>query len=288
MAKILITGAKGQLGQCLSDAAMRQGRHKIFGYDIDRLNILDREAVFSITQAVGAEVLLNCAAYTAVDQAEKEPGQAWAVNADSVIGLAEVCDRLGILLVHISTDYVFDGTSSIPYTEENAPHPLSVYGASKLAGESFALACRRGIVVRTSWLYARTGHNFISSILRLGAEHKEIRVVNDQISAPTYGPHLAEALLQMITLIETSCMADSLMGLYHFSDTGSCSRFAFAQKIKEYARFKAMILPVSSSDYPALAKRPAYSVLNSKKMTTAFDIVPPFWENGLKYYFTLI
>lgn len=288
MAKILITGAKGQLGEALLNEAPHWSMHAVFGYDVDRLNILDLEAVYRTAKEVNATVLLNCAAYTAVDKAEEEQERAWAVNAEAVRGLAEVCGRLGMLLVHISTDYVFNGASTVPYTEEDIPHPLSAYGASKLTGEEFALSYQRGVVVRTSWLYTPTGRNFISSILRLGAEEEELRVVCDQTSVPTYGPHLAAALLRMIGQIEEAGWPNSLMGLYHFCNGGSCSRFAFAQKIKELSRFKAAVLPVASSEYPALAQRPLYSVLHTQKITTSFGIIPLPWEEGLKDYFASI
>ncbi|MCL2502408.1 MAG: dTDP-4-dehydrorhamnose reductase [Bacteroidales bacterium] len=286
MAKILITGSKGQLGQCLLDMALRFPIHDLFGYDVDRLDILDAQAVYQTAKETGATVLINCAAYTAVDKAEQEHGKAYAVNTYAVKGLAEVCGQLDMLLVHISTDYVFDGASSMPYTEEDMPNPLSVYGASKLAGERFVLSYQRGIALRTSWLYTIGGHNFMSSMLRLGSQEEEIRVVNDQISAPTYGPHLAEALLQMITQIEAAGISAAPMGLYHFSGSDSCSRFTFAQKIKELSGFKATILPIASSEYPTWAKRPAYSVLDTQKISTTFGLVPPPWREGLKDYFT--
>ncbi|MCL2728172.1 MAG: dTDP-4-dehydrorhamnose reductase [Bacteroidales bacterium] len=288
MAKIIITGSKGQLGQCLLDAAIRFPVHNFLSYDIDQLDICDTQAVYQTAMETGATAIINCAAYTAVDQAEQEREQAWAINAKAVKGLAEVCDRLNMLLIHISTDFVFDGVSSTPYTEDDLPNPLSEYGASKLAGEQFALSYKRGVVVRTSWLYAPVGHNFMSTILRLGVQKDEIKVVCDQTGSPTYGPHLAEALLRMVTQIEASQMPDSLMGLYHYANRGSCSRFAFAQKIKEVSEFRATILPVASSEYPALAKRPAYSVLDTKKISAFFGIVPPCWADAIRPYMLFV
>ncbi|MCL2728369.1 MAG: dTDP-4-dehydrorhamnose reductase [Bacteroidales bacterium] len=284
MAKIIVTGSKGQLGQCLLDAATRFPHHHLMGYDIDQLDISDTQAVFQTAKERRATAIINCAAYTAVDKAEQEQGQAWAINSEAVKGLAEVCDRLGILLIHISTDFVFDGTIFEPYTEKDIPNPLSEYGASKLSGERFALSCRRCIVVRTSWLYAPNGHNFMSSIVKLGNQKEEIRVVNDQIGSPTYGPHLADALLQMVTQVEVSRLPDELMGLYHYANNGSCSRYEFAQKMKELSGFGARIVPVVSSEYPTLAKRPAYSVLDTKKITACFGIVPPYWADAIRPY----
>ncbi|MDR2585221.1 MAG: dTDP-4-dehydrorhamnose reductase [Prevotellaceae bacterium] len=285
MARIVITGAKGQLGRSLMDAASRFSVHELYGYDIDQLDITDTQVLHQMAKETGATVLINCAAYTAVDQAEQEEEKAMAINRDAVTGLVEVCSQLKINLIHISTDYVFDGEAKTPYREEDRPNPLSVYGASKWAGERVALSYRKGVVVRTSWLYTVTGNNFISAILRLGVEKEELRVVTDQISTPTYGPHLAQALLTMVEQIEASKTPDSLMGLYHFANRGFCSRFKFAKKIKEYSGFKADIKPISSLDYPTPAQRPTWSVLDTNKIKTTFGIVPNDWEDGLQDYF---
>jgi len=285
MTKILITGSKGQLGQALMGVAMRFPECAIVGYDVDKLDVLDVDAVYGGAKSQGAEVMINCAAYTAVDKAEVEADEAYLLNAKAVEGLTKVCGQLNMLMIHLSTDFVFDGLASAPYTERDQPRPLSVYGASKLAGEAFVLKYGRGVVVRTSWLYALHGHNFMSSILRLGAERDVIEVVNDQIGSPTYAPHLAEALLQMVGQIGRSQEPDSLMGLYHFSNSGSCARFEFAQKIKEVARFKARIEPVPSWTYPTAAPRPAYSALNCEKVARNFGFRLRLWEEGLNDYF---
>ena len=284
MAKILITGANGQLGQSLLHAASRFPNHHLIGFDLDRLDIADMDAVHHAAKSFGVQMVINCAAYTNVDKAEAEPDPVYAVNKEAVRGLSTVCERLDITIIHLSTDYVFDGKSATPYTEDDKPAPLSVYGASKLSGEAFVLSYRRGVVVRTSWLYSPYGHNFVSTILRIGNELKEIKVVNDQTGSPTYAPHLADALLQIATQIEDSSTPESLMGLYHYANSGACTRFDFAQKIKEYAPFQAQIVPVLSSAFPTPAHRPPYSVLETKKITKTFGIVPPPWENGLKTY----
>ena len=287
MAKIIITGVKGQLGQCLLDAASHHPNHSVAGYDIDRLDILNSDAVYETAKAAGAKALINCVAYNAVDKAEREQSEAWALNAYAVKGLAEVCERLGMWLLHISTDFVFDGNATLPYKEDDTPNPLSVYGASKLGGEQFALSYKRAIVVRTSWLYAPNGTNFLSSLLHLGARQEELRVIDDQIGSPTFTPHLAEALLQIIGEIEASPTPDSLMGLYHFANGGACSRFAFAQEMKERAKFGARLVPISSSAHPTEAIRPAYSVLNCDKIGRLFGIKPPSLEDGLHDYFKM-
>ena len=286
MAKILITGAKGQLGQCLLDAASLFPNHHVVGYDINKLDICEPDAAYKTAKRAQAEVVINCAAYTDVDRAEQESDRAYALNRWGVRELVKACDRLGMVFIHLSTDYVFDGLTSTPYTEEDKPNPLSVYGASKFAGEAYALSYERGIVVRTSWLYAPHGANFLSSVLRLGTEQKELLVVNDQIGSPTFAPHLADALLRMAGEIERTEAHSSLMGLYHFSNQGACSRFDFVQKVKEYAPLEAEIVPVSSSFYPTPARRPAFSALHTKKIEETFGIVPPQWDEGIKSFIT--
>ena len=286
MAKVLITGAKGQLGQCLMDAASCFPVHRVVGCDIDQVDICEPDTVYRVAKADNVKVVINCAAFTNVDKAEENPDIACETNEKGVQRLTDVCDQLGALLVHLSTDYVFDGMASLPYRENDKPHPISVYGASKLAGERYVLSYGRGVVVRTSWLYSPYGHNFVATILRLGAVRQEIEVVNDQTGSPTYAPHLAEAILQMVEKIECSTAPESLMGLYHFSNRGQCTRFEFAQKIKEQALFGARIVPIPTSAYPTPARRPAYSVLDTQKITETFAIVPPVWEDGLNSFFT--
>ena len=285
MSKILITGAKGQLGRSLLDAISHFPTHQVIGFDINELDILDMKAVYDKAKAFGAEVLINCAAYTNVDKAEEDSDIAYAVNDKAVGGLTMVCNRLGMVLIHLSTDYVFDGKATKPYKEEDIARPLSVYGASKLGGEQHVLSYRRGLVVRTSWLYSSSGNNFLSAILRLSGEQEVIKVVNDQTGTPTCARHLAEVLLQIAREIEISYAPESLMGLYHFANSGSCTWFAFAQKIKEVAQLHTRMVPIPSSEYPTPAKRPPYSVLDTQRITKIFGIVPPHWEDGLKTYF---
>ena len=284
MAKILITGAKGQLGQSLLEAASRFPCHSLVGYDIEGLDILDVDAVYREAKSQRAEALINCAAYTAVERAEREPDEAYFLNAKAVEGITETCRKLNLLLVHLSTDYVFDGKSFEPYKESDPPHPLSVYGASKLAGEAFVLKYGRGVVVRTSWLYSPYGDNFVASILRLSAKRDVIEVVDDQTGSPTYAPHLAEALLNMAGQLLAGPTPDSLMGLYHLSGSGACSRFELAQKIKETSGFEARIAPIPTSAYPSVAQRPACSVLHCEKVARVFGITLPSWQEGVGEY----
>lgn len=285
MAKIIITGAKGQLGQSLLDEAVHFPEHTLVGYDIAELDIFDVDAVYQMAQKQKTDVVVNCAAYTAVEKAENNPSSACLINAKAVEGLVKVCSILNLFLVHLSTDYVFDGTSALPYKECEIPRPLSIYGASKLEGERFVLHYGRGMVVRTSWLFAPKGQNFVTTILRHGVEKDKIEVVDDQTGSPTYAPHLAYALLKMVGRITTSQTPEQLMGLYHLSNGGSCSWYEFAKKIKEISGFRASIVPVQTSSYPSAVKRPAYSVLNCSKVARTFGVTLPEWRVGISDFF---
>ena len=280
MANILISGSYGQLGQALLAAATEFPAQHIWGYDLDQMDVCQIETVKEKLQKHRADVLINCAAYTAVDAAEEHTAAAQALNTQAVGALAELCHNAGLLFVHISTDYVFDGQSHQPYVEDDAPKPLSVYGASKRAGEVLALAYPRSLVIRTSWLYAPGGKNFVNTMLRLGHERPSIEVVHDQVGVPTYAPDLARAILQIIEH-EGKILEAARCGLYHYCNQGQCSWYEFACKIKEYAGFPADVHPIPSADYPVAAARPSYSVLSTKKIQKAFGLQIPPWEDGL-------
>jgi dTDP-4-dehydrorhamnose reductase len=281
MANILISGSYGQLGQALLAAASEFPAHKLWGYDLDQMDICQIETVKDKLQKHRADVLINCAAYTAVDAAEEHREAAQALNVQAVGALTELCRSTGLLFVHISTDYVFDGQSHQPYTENDVSNPLSVYGASKRAGELLALAYPRSLVIRTSWLYAPGGKNFVNTMLRLGHERPSIKVVNDQRGVPTYAPDLARAILQNIEH-DGKILEAARCGLYHYCNHGQCSWYEFACKIKEYTGFPADVHPIASADYPATAPRPSYSVLSTQKMQKAFGLQIPPWEDGLR------
>jgi dTDP-4-dehydrorhamnose reductase len=232
------------------------------------------------------DLIVNAAAYTAVDAAEKDAETARLVNAEAPRVMAECARECKALIVHYSTDYVFDGSAHAPYTEESPTHPLGVYGATKLAGEQAVAASGADfITLRTAWLYSNHGKNFLNTMLRLAAERSELRVVNDQIGCPTYADLLAEATLQMLEgLYANGVVRKERCGLYHVTCTGETSWWGFAQRIVELAGYadRVRVTPIPTADYPTPAKRPAYSVLSNDKLDKVFGIRLPDWETGLK------
>ncbi len=273
---ILITGANGQLGKSLRDVA---GDFPSFTYtflsredlpvdDAGKLN-----EYFALYQPV---FLINCAAYTAVDKAEMEKELAYQVNAAATGMLADLCKQHHCRFIHISTDYVFDGSASVPYTEDAATNPQSIYGASKLEGEQEAMSINpESLIIRTSWVYSEHGKNFVKTMIRLMCEKEEINVVNDQQGSPTYAGDLARAILQIINYGKWQ------PGIYHFSNRGSISWYEFAIAIKEMINSTCQVNPISTKQYPTPARRPAYSVLDTAKITSSFGISPRPWQEGL-------
>lgn len=278
--KVLILGAGGQLGRCLQDAKPKDGVESEF-IESSRLDITDFKLVRDYLGQARPDCLINAAAYTAVDRAESEPKIAAKVNADSVANLARVSEQLGANLIHISTDFVFDGESSTPYGPESQTHPLSIYGATKLAGE---LALRSfnpsGLIIRTSWLYSEYGNNFAKTMLRLFRERDEVRVVNDQVGSPTYALGLARVIWQIIA------QGTLAPGIFHWSDEGGISWFEFAQGIRDESLAQGLvekpvtITPIPSSEYPTPARRPAYSVLDTSSLHEVMSVRT--WQEMLK------
>lgn len=268
--KVFIAGAKGQLGQALQKTL---GHHEIIACDQDELDITQLEATRKVLEQVRPQVVINAAAYTKVDQAESEPEMAYRINALGPRNLALATASQKIPLLQISTDYVFDGKASRPYHEFDRPHPQSVYGMSKLAGEDTVRALNpRHFIVRTAWLYHIVGKNFPKTICAL-ADQSEIRVVNDQYGSPTYAPHLAQALNR---LMETDAY-----GTYHIAGSGGTSWFEFARTLFTLCGITTKIKPVSTAEFPRPAPRPANAVL-----TTVQDppmVLPP-WEQGLQEF----
>ena len=255
--KILLTGADGQLGRCIQD---RAGEHQLIPLNRQALDITEEQAVLACIQQHRPDVLVNSAAYTNVDKAELEPELAFAVNRDGPANIAKACAQFDISLIHISTDYVFDGTKGSPYTPEDKPNPINVYGKSKLAGEE---AIRRTwdkhLIIRTSWLFSEYGNNFVKTMLRLAKERDEIRVVDDQVGCPTYAGDLAEVVL---ALLDERCW-----GTCHVVGTPAVSWYSFANTImKTLSAQKPPLLlpqfvPISTDEYPTAALRPLYSEL---------------------------
>jgi len=226
------------------------------------------------------DVVINTAAYTAVDRAEDEPEAAMHTNADLPQILAEACRQAGIPLIHISTDYVFDGTSENPYSESDTENPQSQYGLTKWLGELEVLqAHRRNLVIRTSWLYSEYGHNFVKTMLRLGAEKESLRVVNDQHGCPTYAGDLAKALIVIAGKVAAN--PDNYGGIYHFANTGETTWFGLASEIMQQSRLNCKVEPCSTAEYPTKAARPANSVLNTQKIQSTFGIEIKHWKDAL-------
>lgn len=265
----LITGSNGQLGTELSkllpDAILT---------DVADLDITDEEAVKNYVKEHNIDTIINCAAYTAVDKAEDDADLAAKINIDGPRNLA----KSGAKVVHVSTDYVFDGLGHKPYQPEDEAHPVSVYGKTKLAGEQEVLKYADvAVIIRTAWLYSPYGNNFVKTMRRLGAERESLNVVADQIGTPTYAADLAKAIVKILPQ-----MSVANKGVYHFTDEGVCSWYDFSRKIMELSGLSCKVNPIPSSAYPTKATRPFYSVLDKSKIKETFNVEIPHWEEGLK------
>ncbi len=277
--KILVTGSKGQLGSDIQDISSQYPALQFDFTDIEELNLTDASMVETYFNENKPDFCVNCAAYTAVDQAEDEEELAMKINRDTVSLLAEVCKKNNSKLIHVSTDYIFDGTNFKPYTEDDAPSPKSVYGFSKLKGEeAIALVNPDAMIIRTSWLYSSFGHNFVKTMIRLSNERDEITVVADQVGTPTYSGDLARVILNIITGFEKS----QIIGIYHFSNEGVASWYDFAKAIMQIIGSDCKVYPIESKDFPAKANRPFYSVLSKTKIKSDFNINIPYWPDSLK------
>lgn len=281
---ILLFGAGGQLGTKLKTLLTARGIVRpLYQKDLDLRDHVRLRAVIHETRPA---LIVNAAAYTAVDAAESDTENARLVNAGAPRVMAECAKELNALLVHYSTDYVFDGSAQTPYGEDAPTRPLGVYGATKLAGEeAIAASGADFITLRTAWLYSNHGKNFLNTMLKLAAERNELRVVSDQIGCPTYADLLADATLQMLDgLYANGAVRKERCGLYHATCQGSTSWWGFAKRIVELAGYseRVRVLSIPTSEYPTPAKRPAYSVLSNEKLERTFGIRLPDWEAGLK------
>ena len=279
---VLVTGANGQLGNELRVLTARMNLpFQFFFTDSDTLDVTDREQLSAFVRVYRILYIINCAAYTAVDRAETDFEAAYAVNEKAVENIALVTRQEGIKVIHISTDFVFDGQSKIPYTEETEPNPLSVYGQSKLKGEK-ALQAAGGewIILRTSWLYSEYGNNFVKTMIRLMRERDRLTIVDDQRGAPTYAADLAEMIVHILQYTEET---EWKTGIYHFSNRGETSWFGFAEEIKRTAGIdRCELVPVTTLEYGASAPRPKYSVMNLSKICAAFHVEISDWKEALK------
>jgi dTDP-4-dehydrorhamnose reductase len=273
--RTLLTGCNGQVGWELERVLPTVG--EVIATDRTTLDLADGDAIRGLVRDVKPDVIVNAAAYTAVDQAERERDMAMKINATAPGILAEESKALGALLVHYSTDYVFDGTKSKPYTETDEPRPLSAYGQSKLEGEKAirAASCAH-IILRTSWVYAARGRNFLLTMLRLAGEGRPLRVVNDQFGAPTWSRDIAEATVRVLGKIGGDTRAT-----YHLTAAGKTTWYEFARRIFELRGVSASVTPIRSEEYPTAAARPKNSVLDCRKLELDFGVSIPSWERGL-------
>lgn len=285
MAKILVTGANGQLGSEIRKIADRYSDLSFCFTDVAELNITNQDEVSAFLTDFNPEFLINCAAYTAVDKAETDRETAYLLNARAVEILAEESAKLNSKMIHISTDYVFNGNGPRPYTEENQVDPQSVYGSTKLEGEILCLRKNpESIIIRTSWLYSAFGNNFVKTMLRLGNEKSEIGVIADQIGSPTNAADLAKAILMIISSVENA-QKPFVPGIYHYSNEGVASWYDFTKAIFDITHVTCFVKPIASEDYPSPVKRPAYSVMNKSKIKTIFGLQIPHWRDSLVEYF---
>jgi len=277
MKKVLVTGANGQLATCIKDVGYTAPEHHFVFKNSTQLDITNQEQIAAVFEEEQPSFCINCAGYTAVDQAETDRSTAEKINTEGPRNLAKACKEYGLVLIHISTDFVFDGNKTNPYTETDATNPLGVYGLSKFWGEQAIIEeLNEYFILRTSWLYSEYGHNFMKTMLRLQAENAEIRVVNDQVGSPTYAGDLA---ISIIALIKKNTQQ---FGCYHYSNEGATSWYGFAQKIFEFTGLSANLLPKKTAETVTAAKRPAYSVLNSNSIKNTFEIEIASWENSLR------
>ncbi len=277
--KILVTGSRGQVGRCLQDVAKDYPELQFVFTDKEELDITSQSAVNTFFTDHSFDYCINCAAYTAVDLAETNRGEAYLINAEAVKNLAEACLETDCVLIHISTDFVFDGTKTTPYTENDEPNPINVYGASKLKGEEYVQQIlTEYFIIRTSWVYSEYGHNFVKTMLRLGSEREEISVVDDQIGSPTYAGDLASLILYLLRSISME------FGIYHYSNVGEASWFDFASEIFNLLRIDIKILPVKTESFPRPAERPAFSVLDKSKIQKELDHNILSWKQSLQFY----
>ena len=277
MKNILITGANGQLGNEMRVLSAEHPEYTYFFTDVAELDICNEQAIQDFVKANAIHVIVNCAAYTAVDNAEDNIGLCTKLNADAVGYLAKAAEAFGAEFIQISTDYVFDGTAYIPYQETEPTCPNSVYGSTKLAGEQNALTlCTRSMVIRTAWLYSTFGNNFVKTMIRLGRERDSLGVIFDQVGTPTYARDLARAIFAAIRQGVTP-------GIYHFSNEGVCSWYDFTKAIHRLAGITTCnVKPLHTSEYPTKAKRPHYSVLDKTKIKEVYHVEIPYWEESLK------
>lgn len=286
---ILVTGCNGQLGQCLQEVVNVMEHQYVFTdlgvenkvmsdtWKFAPLDITDYDSIIKLLKDEKIDMIINCAAYTNVDAAEDHANQAYVVNAAAVDDLARAAATVGAKMIHISTDYVFDGKSYKPYTENHITNPINMYGQTKCAGENrlFERLGDNGLVIRTAWLYSNYGKNFVKTMVNLGEEKEELKVIFDQVGTPTYAIDLARAIMEIVDAKKW------VGGIYHFTNEGVCSWYDFAQAIMEIYKLPCKVIPVHSSEYQTKAERPHYSVLDKTKIKETYGIEIRHWRDAL-------
>ena len=277
--KVLITGSNGQLGMSIRKLSGKFPDFQFIYTDVEELDITKLDDIRKFVIETAPDVIINCAAYTAVDKAEEEPEKARLLNATAPGLLAKAASEKNILLIHISTDFIFGGDKKTPYSEVDKPFPKSVYAKTKADGEAAVINnSKKAVIFRTSWLYSEFGHNFVKTILRIAKEKAEINVVNDQIGTPTYATDLAKVILKLLPeLLKLSGEAEIL----HYSNEGEASWYDFAKEIVDQSGLDCKVNPISTEQYPLPAKRPAYSVLDKSKIKAKYGIIIPDWKESL-------
>lgn len=281
--KVLVTGSNGQLGselkELVSNSKLEIQNYTFIFADSKSLDIADHQAVERFVVGHDIEAIINCAAYTAVDKAESDIEMADKINHLAVANMAELAKKYSIKLIHISTDYVFNGESFRPYIESDKTNPQSIYGSTKLAGEEAIqrINPKDSIIIRTSWVYSYYGNNFVKTMLRLGRERDTLGVIYDQVGTPTYAKDLAKAILDILPKIQ-----NSKFKIYNYSNEGVTSWYDFAKEIMSIAKIECKVNPIETVAYPTPAKRPHYSVLNKSKIKSDFGIEIPYWKDSLR------
>lgn len=277
--KVLLTGSQGQLGQAIVAAYHQQINIELFALNRQQLDITKPEAIKQTLLSYQPDVVINCAAYTAVEQAEQDTDNCFLINAKAAAFLAEECHNAGILLIHFSTDYVFDGKKTEPYTEHDAPNPLNIYGKSKLAGELLIQqTCEKYLILRTSWLFSEYGHNFYLTMQKLAQQQQTIKVVNDQIGGPTYAGNLASVVMKLLQQYQQH--GSLVYGLYHYCDQPYVSWYQFACAI--FTEKPVSILPVSATQYPSSVARPQNSRLCIDKLKSQLSLGAKSWQHSIQ------
>ena len=282
--KILVLGSKGQLGQCLNDQ-LAIAAHDVVYTSRGQIDIAEFEVTKAQILEISPDIVINATAYTAVDKAEEERQAADRINHLAVANISNICNQLDCWLIHVSTDYVFDGNSEVPYKEDNPTNPQGVYGGSKLKGEAAieASGCKY-LIIRTAWVYSEYGNNFLKTMLRLGADRDELSIVGDQIGCPTYAQDIAKSIVSILSCLD---LKSSSSGIYHYCGDEPCSWYDFARAIFLEAEVQGLKTPsyvksITTADYPTPAIRPAYSVLDCSKIESVSDVTRSNWRDGIK------